>query len=201
MAGMLWCERRWKLLPALSDSRCTSPDKVVSAVTRLHTLRFHVDSKRRIGDTLKAFLGRHISSRMFRIRCSHSSSDRRRCPTSKRSSFPVTAGQGEVGRKVLSGNSCSNYVCRPTNNRVGCRRSQQLRWFSLSTQTRNYIYFLGSVNLRIPNEHLPPSLLEGWSEALGCNQRNEIREQMECRQISTGKERAFFRAASQECFG
>lgn len=31
MAGMLWCEQRWELLPARSDSRRTSLDKVALA--------------------------------------------------------------------------------------------------------------------------------------------------------------------------
>lgn len=45
MAGMLWCEQWWTLLPALSDS-CSSAREQIKwslSVTWLHTICFHIN--------------------------------------------------------------------------------------------------------------------------------------------------------------
>lgn len=47
MAGMLWCEQWWTLLPVLSDSCCSSeaaePIKWLLSVTWSHTICFHIN--------------------------------------------------------------------------------------------------------------------------------------------------------------
>ena len=47
MAGMLWCEQWWTLLPVLSDSCCSSEAaeliKWLLSVTRSHTICFHIN--------------------------------------------------------------------------------------------------------------------------------------------------------------
>lgn len=162
MAGMLWCEQRWELLPARSDSRCTLLDKVASGlpVTCLHTPRFHINSKHKNWRHIKRVHG--LSHLLMNV--SHSVlaglvADR---------SVSVVPHQSDPRSQSLQGREKLDRRCFPGGlAQLTCAIRQKATWGAAApnnrcgfvfTQTHNYIYFFGSVNPDVPNVWATPTI-------------------------------------------